>query len=110
MLDAAGLIEKHRARGVLIDANPLLLFLLGKTNKRRLRDFAAGNAFEIEDFDLLEALVAHLGKLFTTPHVLTEVSNLAKLRGRELPAFRQRYKALVQVMASRYRWRRNARS
>jgi hypothetical protein len=30
MLDAAGLIEKHRAKGVLVDANLLVLLLVGR--------------------------------------------------------------------------------
>ena len=67
MLDAAGLIEKHRSRGVLIDANLLILYLLGKTNKRRIQDLKPGDTFEVEDFDLLEGLAAYLGNLITTP-------------------------------------------
>jgi len=102
MLDAEGLIEKHRSRGALIDANLLVLYLVGKTNKRRIREFKPCDVFEIEDFDLLEALVEYLGKPITTPHVLTEVSNLAKLDGKELSAFRQRYKLLVEQMDEFY--------
>jgi len=103
MLDAAGLIEKHRCRGALIDANLLVLYLVGKTNKRRIRDFKPCDIFEIEDFDLLDALVGYLGKPITTPHILTEVSNLvAKLHGKELAASRRDYKALVEQMDEFY--------
>lgn len=102
MLDAACLIEKHRSRGALIDANLLVLYLVGKTNKRRIKDFKPCDVFDLEDFDLLEALVEYLGKVFTTPHVLTEVSNLAKLHGKELSAFRQIYKLLVEQMEEFY--------
>jgi len=102
MLDAAGLIEKHRSRGALIDANLLVLYLVGKTNKRRIRDFKPCDVFEGDDFDLLDALVEYLGKPITTPHILTEVSNLAKLDGKELSAFRQRYKLLVEQMDEFY--------
>jgi hypothetical protein len=102
MLDAAGLIEKHRSRGALIDANLLVLHLVGKTNKHRIRDFKTGDVFGVKDFDLLEALVEYLGKLITTPHVLTEVSNLAKLHGKELGAFRQEYKVAVEQMDEFY--------
>jgi rRNA-processing protein FCF1 len=98
MLDAAGLVEKHRSRGALIDANLLVLYLVGKTNKRRIKDFKPCDVFDVDDFDLLEELVEHLGKVFTTPHILTEVSNLAKLHGKELSAFRWLYKLLVEQM------------
>jgi predicted nucleic acid-binding protein len=102
MLDAAGLIEKHRSKGALIDTNLLLIYLVGKTNRRRIRDFKPCDVFEIEDLERLEELVEYLGKLFTTPHVMTEVSNLAKLRGKELSAFRQLYKLLVEQMDEFY--------
>jgi hypothetical protein len=98
MLDAAGLIEKHRSKGALIDANLLVLYLVGKTNNRRIRDFKPCDVFEVEDFDLLERLVGYLGKTITTPHILTEVSNLAKLHGKELASFRQGYRVLVEQM------------
>jgi rRNA-processing protein FCF1 len=98
MLDAPGLIEKFRSKGALLDANLLLLYLVGKTNRRRLRDFKPCDVFEIEDFDLLEDLVQCLGKVFTTPHILTEISNLAKLRDKELAAFRKVYKLAVEQM------------
>jgi hypothetical protein len=98
MLDALGLIEKHRSKGALIDANLLVLYMVGKTNIRRIQDFKPCDAFEIEDFDRLAKLVEYLGKVFTTPHILTEVSNLAKLRGNELSAFRQIYKLAVEQM------------
>jgi len=102
MLDAAGLIEKHRSKGALIDANLLVLYLVGKTNKGRIRDFKPCDRFETEDFDLLVDLAEYLGKVFTTPHILTEVSNLAKLRGRDLPAFRLAYKVLVEQVDEFY--------
>lgn len=98
MLDAAGLIEKHRAKGVLIDANLLILYLVGSTNKSRIPIFKRTQVYAIEDFELLERLIAYLGNVITTPHVLTEVSNLASLHGSELTAFRQRFKSAVADM------------
>jgi hypothetical protein len=39
MLDSLALIEKHRAKGVLVDTNLLVLFLVGLVNKRRVPEF-----------------------------------------------------------------------
>ncbi len=50
MLDAVGLIEKHRANGLLIDTNLLVLFLVGKTNKSRILSFKRTQAYTLEDF------------------------------------------------------------
>jgi hypothetical protein len=44
-LDAKALIEKHRAKGVLVDTNLLVLLLVGAVNKQRIPRFkrTAGN-------------------------------------------------------------------
>ena len=89
MLDALGLIEKHRGTGVLIDSNLLVLHLVGTVNRERIKTFKRTQAYTLEDFELLEGLISCLGRLFTTPHVLTEVSNLTgSLSGRELAEMR----------------------
>jgi len=47
--------------------------------------------YTIEDFDLLERFMAELKILVTTPHVLTEVSNLGDLPGQEREIFGSRF-------------------
>ena len=47
---------------------------------------------------LLERLVEQFRTLITTPHVLTEVSNLASLHGKDLTAFRLLFRLLVDQM------------
>jgi rRNA-processing protein FCF1 len=97
-LDTLGLIEKHRANGLLIDTNLLILYLVGRTNKRRILTFKRTQTYAIEDFDLLERFISNFNKLITTPHVLTEVSNLASLHGKELRALRGAFRSLVEQM------------
>ena len=84
MLDAGALIDKHRSKGVLVDSNLLVLLLVGLVNKRRIPEFKRTQNFAIEDFDTLSELVEWLGPLRTTPHVLSQVSDLTDLYGREL--------------------------
>jgi hypothetical protein len=62
MLDAGALIKKHQAQGVLVDSNLLVLFLVGKVNKRRILDFKRTQNFTIEDFELLARLIVGFGK------------------------------------------------
>jgi len=92
------LIEKHRPNGVMIYTNVLILYLVGKTNKRLILNFKRTQAYAVEDFELLDRFVSHFNKLITTPHVLTEVSNLASLYGKELSAFRGAFRFLVEQM------------
>jgi hypothetical protein len=39
MLDARALIEKHQTKGVPVDANLLVLLLVGRVNRRRIPAF-----------------------------------------------------------------------
>jgi hypothetical protein len=45
VLDAIGLIKKHCAKRVLIDANLLVLYLVGSTNKSRIETFKRTQQF-----------------------------------------------------------------
>src|SRR5437868_3470412 len=96
MLDAEALIEKHKAKGVLVDTNLLVLLLVGRVRERRILEFKRTENFTIEDFHLLERLVAWFGKLIATPHVLSQVSDLVDLPGKELSKIRQLFKTVVE--------------
>lgn len=62
----------------LIDANLLLLLVVGRTDKALLVRHKRLQAFEDSDFDLLESLVVRLGPVLLSPYVLAEVSNLLR--------------------------------
>jgi hypothetical protein len=83
---------------VLIDANLLVLYFVGSTNKSRILTFKRTQVYTVEDFELLERSIAYLGKVITTPHILTEVSNLASLRGQELVVFRKLFQSAIDGM------------
>ena len=88
MDDVLQLINRHCASGLLVDTNLLLLYLIGRTNRNRISKFKRTQAYTIEDFDLLHRFMAEFKTLITTPHVLTEVSNLGDLYGQEREVFR----------------------
>ena len=102
MLDARALIEKHESKGVLVDSNLLVLLLVGSVNKRRIVDFKRTQNFAIEDFDLLSRLINWFRKLITTPHVLSQVSDLTDLRGKDLGTIRRLFGTLVEQMEEPY--------
>jgi hypothetical protein len=102
MLDTAALIEKHRSKGVLVDTNLLVLFLVGSVNKRRIGEFKRTQNFTVEDFDLLSQLIPWFGTLVTTPHVLSQVSDLTDLPGKDLHAVRRLFNILVEQMEESY--------
>ncbi|MDX2160401.1 MAG: hypothetical protein SF162_03655 [bacterium] len=67
----------YRNRGLLIDSNILLLYLVGKTDSTDtfLAD-AKRNPCGPDDFAALELIVEKFDRLITTPHIFTEVHNL----------------------------------
>jgi hypothetical protein len=102
MLEADALIAKHRSKGVLVDTNLLVLLLVGSVDKRRIPGFKRTQNFTLEDFSLLSRLLAWFGKLFTTPHVLSQVSDLTDLRGQDLETIRRLFGILVEQMEETY--------
>jgi hypothetical protein len=93
MFDAniSRLIGKYRFRGLLLDANLLLLLAIGSYSTVRIATFKRTAAYSVEDYRLLLALIARFDRLVTTPNILTEVDNL----GRQLPQHEHGRFALV---------------
>jgi len=72
------LITKYFANGILIDSNLAVLYLVGGYDQRLIGDgkFNKLSKYAIEDYRVLWRLKSLFRKAVTTPHVLTEVSNL----------------------------------
>jgi hypothetical protein len=72
------LIDKYKTKGILIDANLALLYLVGRYDPRLIGDgkYNKLSKYNTDDYELLLRLKKVFKKAVTTPHVLTEVSNL----------------------------------
>lgn len=83
------LLSRHRHKGALIDANVLLVYPVGKLDPRRLASFDH-TAQYAGSYPLIARLVAWFSVLYTTPNILTELSNLGgKLGERFYPALQK---------------------
>ncbi|WP_180539889.1 hypothetical protein [Nevskia soli] len=103
MLDTAALIRKHKGRGVLVDSNLLVLFLVGSVNRKRVQVFKRTRDFSLDEFDVLKALISHFGlPVIVTPHVLSQVSDLADLDGPDFGSIRIALKELVENSHEHY--------
>ena len=73
----AQLIAKYRDSGLLIDTNLLVGLVVGSMDRKLIAtNRAAIRPLTEEDFDLLIAFANRFKHLITTPHILTELSNL----------------------------------
>ena len=73
------LVQRYCTAGVLVDTNILLLLFVGSIETRLIKQFKrTRERFEERDFDLIMSFLALFkSRIVTTPHILTEVSNLA---------------------------------
>jgi rRNA-processing protein FCF1 len=67
-------MEPH---SVVVDANLLLLLVVGLWNPRAIANQKRLSALTYDDFDLLRTFLGTFRKVVTTSYVLAEVSNLA---------------------------------
>jgi hypothetical protein len=72
------LVERYRGRGIFVDTNLLLLWFVGAFDQPMISRFKRTQQFVPEDFQTIESFLAIFKTRVTSPHVLTEVSNLAK--------------------------------
>jgi hypothetical protein len=75
-LDALAI--KHRAEGILLDTNVLLLFIFAGFMPEKIVASKRLAKYDGESGHLLLQFVAQFDKILTTEHVLAETSNLAR--------------------------------
>lgn len=71
------LVKRYRGKGLLVDSNLLLLLTVGSCRTGLISSFKRTQKYDLEAFGLLSRFMSQFQKHVTTPHVLTEVSNLA---------------------------------
>jgi rRNA-processing protein FCF1 len=92
------LFARHAGKSILLDSNLLLVWLSGMLGVQLFRQFKRISVYTIRDYELLVRLLGCFNILLTTPHILTEVSNLANsLTG---PYKRNWYANLAALIAS----------
>lgn len=77
MISEEHLFSRFKGKAVLLDANLLLVFLAGFLGARGFKSFKRVHDYTFGDYELLVRLLSSFSILLTTPHILTEVCNLA---------------------------------
>ena len=63
-------------QGIFIDANLLVLLVVGATDQALISKHRRLRRFMVEDYERLIELIRQAGQVFLTPNTLTEASNL----------------------------------
>jgi hypothetical protein len=77
MLLEEGVFARHVGKRLLLDSNLFLVLLAGAVDRRLFGSFKRISTYSVADYEFLERLVSRFSILLTTPHILTEVGNLA---------------------------------
>ena len=98
MNESVAFAEKYLSKGALVDANVLLVYLFGQTaphlleRSPRTKQYANGYA-------VVRSVVENFRVIYTTPNILTEVSNLGKDGGQPFYAGLEK---VANVMTEHY--------
>jgi hypothetical protein len=77
MLNEEQLFFRFKGKAVLLDSNLLLVFLTGSLGAQVFKRFKRISDYTLADYELLVRFIDNFSVLLTTPHILTEISNLA---------------------------------
>jgi len=70
-------LQKDGSLGILLDTNILLMYIVGRHDPTCIEKFKRTNTFTVKDYTFLREFLLHFREVIATPHILTEVSNLA---------------------------------
>lgn len=70
------LFQKYKNKGILVDTNIFLLYVVGSIDINLIRNHSRTAKFTEEDFNRVSKFIAAFDIKITTPHILTEVSDL----------------------------------
>jgi len=70
------LVIKYKESGVFVDSGILLLYIVGSKNPELIRRFGRTTNFDENDFILVSNFIESFDRKITSPHILTEVSDL----------------------------------
>lgn len=93
-LDA--LIQKYASRGLLLDTNVLIMYLVGLYDPDFIGHFKRTQQYSTEDFQIVRGLAHKFRRLVTTPHILSELTNLS--RGVPEPHLSGYFRRLIGVL------------
>ena len=83
--------------GFFIDANLLVLLIVGSVGRDLIQKHRRLRSFTVEDYDRLLGLISGVDRIFVTPNTLTETSNLlAQHRDPERSRFFDRFRLIIE--------------
>ena len=70
------IINPREYKGIVLDTNLLLLFVVGSYNPELISKFDRVKSYKIDDFENILIITSKFKTIFTSPNILTELTNL----------------------------------
>ncbi len=101
---AFSLLPRFLQSGLLLDANLLLVLVVGRHNAAWLGRRKRVKEYKASDLDLLVRFVGVFGRILTTPNILTEVNSLSNstTEAEERAAFTLTFRTVLAALTERY--------
>lgn len=87
-MDYPALIAHNSAKGIILDTEILLAFLIGLYDPEFIARFKMTASYDANDFRKIESIFRRCAKLIVTPQILAELSNQSFDRGLYNPALK----------------------
>lgn len=85
------MFRKYRDIGILIDTNLILVYLLGRIDPGFISTNERTKTYREVDFRILEGIIKNTNKIIVSSYILTEVSNLSKIRRHNLREYYEEF-------------------
>src|SRR5437016_2187626 len=101
--DPVALINRHQGRGIVVDTNILLVYLIGLHDANLIPRFKRTQTFSKDDYQLLQLLFGRFRNIITTPGILAEVNSLAgQLSGDVKTSFFGTFQKQIVLLEEQY--------
>ena len=85
-----------RSKEAFIDANLLVLLVVGQVDRTLIERHRRTRRFTPEDYDRLLGIIQTLNRVFVTPNTLTEASNLLKYDRMNLTRLLEKLRSIIE--------------
>ena len=103
MEDIKDLLIGYKNKGVLVDSNLLLVYVVGMYDPSRIARFKRTATFSIDDFYLLAQLLRFFQKVVTTPNILTEVNSFSNQLPEDIkPSYNPEFAKQITLLEEHY--------
>ena len=85
-----------RSKEAFIDANLLVLLVVGQVDRSLVERHRRTRRFTPEDYDRLLGIIQTLNRVFVTPNTLTEASNLLKYDRMNLTRLLEKLRSIIE--------------